>query len=214
MQEYVITAIVQKKNNKTRYELYLDGEQNCVLTDESVAIFRLKEGQTLTESQLNDILDTTETQIAFDKCLNLLGKSMKTSGQVKDYLRQKGFNERVALNVMNKLKEYKYVDDYAYTAAFVAQNKSSKGLFRLKREMALKGISEEIIDAVLSTQGDEDESENAFYLAERFTKGKCLDVKSLARLNRHLLSRGFGFDTINTVVNRLKEKYGFSDDCN
>ena len=71
MQEYTITALEPQKNSKRRYNLYLDGEYKCGITEDSVAVFRLKAGQTLTESKLREIMDTTETQIAFDKCLNL-----------------------------------------------------------------------------------------------------------------------------------------------
>lgn len=212
MQEYTITALEPQKNSKRRYNLYLDGEFKCGVTEDSVAVFRLKVGQTLTESKLKEIMDTTETQIAFDKCLNLLGKSMKTTKQIKDYLQQKGFGDRVSQNVLNKLKEYKYIDDQAYAAAFVSQFKTCKGVFRIRQELMLKGIKKEIIDEALIGLDEEENVENAFNLAKKAVKGKQIDQKQLIKINRHLLSRGFDFETINVVLNRLKTENDFSDD--
>lgn len=212
MHEYTITALEPQKNSKRRYNLYLDGEYKCGITEDSVAVFRLKAGQTLTESKLREIMDTTETQIAFDKCLNLLGKSMKTTKQIKEYLQQKGFGDRVSQNVINKLKEYKYIDDQAYAVAFVSQFKTCKGAFRIRQELMLKGIKKEIIDEALSDIDENEKVENAFNLAKKAVKGKPIDQKQLIKVNRHLLSRGFDFETVNVVLNRLKTENGFSDD--
>lgn len=46
MHEYTITALEPQKNSKRRYNLYLDGEFKCGITEDSVAVFRLKAGQT------------------------------------------------------------------------------------------------------------------------------------------------------------------------
>lgn len=212
MQEYTITALEPQKNSKRRYNLYLDGEFKCGVTEDSVAVFRLKVRQTLTESKLQEIMDTTETQTAFDKCLNLLGKSMKTTKQIKDYLQQKGFGDRVSQNVVNKLKEYRYIDDEAYAIAFVSQFKTNKGAFRIRQELMLKGIKKEIIDEALTGIDENENVENAFNIAKKAVKGKQIDQKQLIKVNRHLLSRGFDFETVNVVINRLKTENGFSDD--
>ena len=51
MHEYTITALEPQKNSKRRYNLYLDGEFKCGITEDSVAVFRLKAGQTLRKKQ-------------------------------------------------------------------------------------------------------------------------------------------------------------------
>ena len=76
----------------------------------------------------------------------------------------------------------------------------------------LKGIKKEIIDEALSDIDENEKVENAFNLAKKAVKGKPLDQKQLIKVNRHLLSRGFDFETVNVVLNRLKTEDGFSDD--
>ena len=76
----------------------------------------------------------------------------------------------------------------------------------------LKGIKKEIIDEALSDIDENEKVENAFNLAKKAVKGKQIDQKQLIKVNRHLLSRGFDFETVNVVLNRLKTENGFSDD--
>ena len=206
MGDFVVTALEPKKNNKKRYNLYLDGQFKCGLTVDSVAIFRIKVGQTLSEEELQNILDTTETQIAFDKCLNLLSKSMKTKQQIKDYLQQKGFGLRAVENVLQKLENYGYVDDVNYAKVFVAQNKKTKGVYRIKQELFLKGIPKQIIEEALLDLDTDETLESALVVAKKFIKDKPIDQKELQRLNRHLLSRGFDFETTSKVIFTIKNE--------
>ena len=206
MGDFVVTALEPKKNNKKRYNLYLDGQFKCGLTVDSVAIFRIKVGQTLSEEELQNILDTTETQIAFDKCLNLLSKNMKTKQQIKDYLQQKGFGLRAVENVLQKLENYGYVDDVNYAKVFVAQNKKTKGVYRIKQELFLKGIPKQIIEEALLDLDTDETLESALVVAKKFIKDKPIDQKELQRLNRHLLSRGFDFETTSKVIFTIKNE--------
>ena len=205
MSEYVVTALETQKTNKKKYNLYLDGEFYCGLTQESVAIFRIKVGQILTDEKLKDILNTTETQIAFDKSLNYISRGMKTKRQVKEYLDGKHFSEIVVKNVLDKLENYGYVDDGDYANVYVAQNKKNKGTFRLKQEMLMKGISKETVEEVLVDVDDEESFENAFFLAQKLVKDKPLEQKLMAKVNRYLLSRGFSYEIVGRVICKLKE---------
>lgn len=210
MDNYIVTALEPQKNNKKRYNLYLDGQFKCALALDSIAIFRIKVGQTLSEEELQNILDTTETQIAFDKCLNLLSKSMKTKQQIKEYLQQKGFGVRAVENVLQKLENYGYVDDVNYAKVFVAQNKKTKGVYRIKQELFLKGIPKQIIEEALLDLDTDETLESAIVVAKKFLKDKPIDQKELQRLNRHLLSRGFDFETVSRVISVLKNDFA---DC-
>ena len=78
MEKYTITAIEPQKTSKKRYNLFLDGEFYCGITDQTVVFAGLKVGKTITSQELENILNSMEVQIAFDKTLNLLSHSMKT----------------------------------------------------------------------------------------------------------------------------------------
>ena len=204
MKNYVVTALEAQKNTKKRYNLYLDGEFRCVLTEETVFFHGVKVGQTYTEEELQQIFNSMEVEIALNKSLNLLSKSMKTSKQIRDYLTEKGFDKCVIKVVLDKLEKYGYVNDSEYVKAYIAQNKQTKGKYRIREELILKGVSQQLIEYALSCL-DEDEAFNvAFCLANKFVKDKPIDQKMLVRLNRHLLSRGFDFSIAHSVISQLK----------
>ncbi len=199
----MITSLEIQKRNKNKVNLYIDGEYRCALTAESVVSARLKIGQELTEGQLKDILEGSETQIAFDKSLNYISRSMKTIKQVADYLKRKGFEESVIVKAIDKLKNYKYVDDELYASMYVESQKGSKGEIRLKQELLLKGVDKEIIQTKLSNLDQQDSLLAAKKTAQKFIKNKQQDEKLKLKLYRHLLSRGFDYETVNSVANLL-----------
>ena len=207
-----ITAIEYQKNNKNKVNLYVDGEFKCGLTAETAVVARLKKGQELSEEKLTELLTTSEAQIAFDKSLNYISKSGKTAYQVKQYLVQKGFAPQAADSALQKLKDYNYVDDEQYAAQYVAQGKPTKGAIRLKQELMLKGVEKSVIEQALSALDQEETEQNALRVAEKFLKNKPLDVSTAAKINRHLLGRGFDYETAGAVLEILRQKYSSQTD--
>lgn len=207
-----ITAIEYQKNNKNKVNLYVDGEFKCGLTAETAVVARLKKGQELSEEKLTELLTTSEAQIAFDKSLNCISKSGKTAYQVKQYLVQKGFAPQAADSALQKLKDYKYVDDEQYAVQYVAQGKPTKGAVRLKQELMLKGVEKSVIEQALSALDQEETEQNALRVAEKFLKNKPLDVSTAAKINRHLLGRGFDYETAGAVLEILRQKYSSQTD--
>lgn len=204
MKTYTITALEPQKSNKNKFNLFLDGEFYAGITHQSVVFCGLKIGKTITEVELKNLLNSTEVQVAFDKSLNLLSHGMKTEKQIKDYLINKGFEQRVVDIVLQKLKGYNYVDDMSYAKAYVEQNKKTKGAFRIKQELYLKGICDEIIQEALLNLSQDETIKNALVVAKKFVKDAQLDEKTKTRLTRHLLSRGFSFGVVNSVLSELK----------
>lgn len=123
----MITALEAQKRNKDKVNLYIDGEFRCSLTAESVVRARLKAGQELSEERLEEILLTSETELAFKKALDYIARAMKTKKQVLDYLCGKGFDMCAAKRAVEKLEEYKYVDDRAFAMQYAEFNAKQKG---------------------------------------------------------------------------------------
>lgn len=200
----MITGIEVQKRNKDKVNLYLDGEFACSLTAESVVAARLKVGQELSEEKLNEILLTSETETAFKKSLDYISRSMKTEKQVTDYLSSKGFAELATTNAVNKLKEYKYIDDAAFAVQYVEFCGRQKGRYRIKAELTEKGIDAAKIEDALLSLTEEKSAQSAAALAEKFMKGKQCDIKTLNKLSRFLATRGFGYDTIKSIIDGRK----------
>ena len=198
-----ITDLKIQKSNKTRANLYLDGEFAFGVEMLTVMKLGLKIGQEVSQEKLAQAVLDSEKSVAFGKAMDYLARGMKTTKQMREYLAKKGYDEQVKGYVIAKLKEYKYLDDDTYAKVYVQQNSKTKGTRRLEQELLQKGIRRE--QAETAAELDEETArENASALAEKYMKNKTADIKSLQRLQRYLLSRGYEFDIVNGIVRQYK----------
>ena len=198
-----ITDMQIQKKNKTRANVYVDGEFAYALEMLTVMKLGLKIGQEVSQDKLAEAIFDSEKSVAFEKAMDYLGRGMKTAKQMRDYLEKKGYDGAVVEHVVAKLKEYRYVDDDAYAKLYVERNAATKGDRRLKQELIQKGIAVSRAEQYAATD-DEQALTNATRLAEKYMKNKPCTVKTLQNLQRYLLSRGYGYDTVNTVVRGYK----------
>ena len=205
----VITKISVQEKNKKRSNIFLDGNYYCSLSNIVVLQNRLKVGQSIEEQTLCDIQRESESSEAFDLALSYISKYTKTKKQLLEYLMRKGYTYPVAFKAVEKLESYGYVNDENFAKRYVESNSKNKGKLLIKRELALKGISEKCADNAVN--GILDEGESAFNLAKKYMRGKQNDFKTLQKCYRHLLSKGFSFDSAHDAISKLKDD--FSDDC-
>ncbi len=198
-----ITDMQIQKRNKSRANVYLDGEFAFALEMLTVMKLGLKIGQELDVTLIKDALFDSEVSVAFGKAVDYLARAMKTTKQMSDYLAKKGYSADVVSCVIEKLKGYKYLDDEAYTRLSTQQSKTRKGERRIKQELLNKGISHQQVDTQVQIDGDE-QLQSADLLAQKYLKNKERDVKTMQKLQRFLLYRGFNFDVVNTVIRKYK----------
>lgn len=202
-----ITDLKIQKNNKTRANLYLDGEFAFGVEMITVMKLGLKIGQEVSNEKLQEAIFDSEKSVAFEKAMDYLARGMKTVKQISDYLAKKGFSPEVAQYVVQKLKEYRYLDDEQYAKLFVEQNGKTKGSRRLRQELQQKGIARETAETFSVLEGQQ-ALDAAKALAAKYMRQKTVDLKNLQRLQRYLLGRGYDFDVVNNVVRSFRvEEY-------
>lgn len=206
-----ITDIQIQKSNKARANLYVDGEFAFGVEMLTVMKLGLKIGQEISEQKLQETVFDSEKTVAFEKAMDYLARGMKTVKQVTDYLYKKGYAPQVVHYVVDKLIDYRYLNDDAYARAFVEQNGKTKGNRRLSMELQQKGISRVRAEEFASLPKDVLE-DNAQALAKKYMRNKPNDVKTLQKLQRYLLSRGYDYDTVNGIIRAYKsDDAGFDD---
>lgn len=198
-----ITDMQIQKSNKTRANLYVDGEFAFGVEMLTVMKLGLKIGQEVSEQKLQEAIFDSEKSVAFEKAMDYLSRSMKTQKQITDYLYKKGYTSAVVHYVVDKLVDYKYVDDAAYARVYVEQNGKTKGNRRLQQELQQKGISREQAEEFACLSKDVS-YKSALSLAQKYMKNKAADLKTLQKLQRYLLLRGYDFDTVNGIIRTFK----------
>lgn len=198
----VITSIEPQVKDKTRCNVYVDGVFYCGIKLEVAIKYRLKTGMEIEKSRLDEIQLETEKSQALDKAMTHLSASMKTKKQIRDFLSKKGYTDAVINFVLGRLESYKFVDDYAYCRAYV-QSVKGKGKRALEADLIRRGAEKQAIKSALD-ETEEDGSE-AVRVLEKYLRGKEINKQNLYKGMKYLLSKGFGYDTAKSALEKFGE---------
>lgn len=195
-----------QKRNKNRVNLYLDDEFFCGLSLETVMRNHLKEGQQISEQNIEYLKNETEKQIALEKATGYIAKCQKTKKQINDYLLKKGFEEDIASFVLEKLGEYHFVDDELFAKSYVKTKSKNCGKRKLEYELKQKGIDEQIINDSIENFCEDEKTVGP--VLDKYLKNKTLDLKTKQKAYRFLVSHGYSPNVASTAISR---KYKFQD---
>ena len=165
-----VTAITPQVKNAKRCNIYLDGEFFCGMALETVMKNRLKVGMRIDEADIEKIQLDSEKTAALDRALTFLSGAVKTEKQTRDHLKEKGYVPLVIDYVVEKCVEYGFIDDGDYARRYVETYADKKGVMLIKRELRLKGVSEDAAETALAALSDQ--SAAAFAIAGKYLRGK------------------------------------------
>lgn len=199
----VITNISVQQKHKDRVNLYIDNEFYMGVSVELVYKFALKKGMEVDNAFIDEIVAENEKSEALSKAIAYTTKNLKTEKQVKTYLFGKEYQPRTVFYVIDKLKEYKLIDDEVYSKRYLELNSGKQGERMSRYKLKAKGIKEEDINAACD-QVDVDFIESAKNVAEKHLKNKPLTKENLSKTYRYLLGKGFSFEQVNSVMENFK----------
>lgn len=144
---------------------------------------------------------------AFNRSLRYLGYRMRTRKEIYEYLLRKNFSEEDILYALDRLEEYKFIDDEEFAEYWIRDrfNIYNQGKFRIRRDLLRKGIDRDLVDEKIDeffTYEIEKEKIIQLYLKKNPQEEK-LDEKKYSSLYNYLIRRGF---TASLVSKILKEK--------
>lgn len=199
----VITDITAQQRHKDRVNIFVDGEFACAMEQLSAMKFRLKIGKEIDQATLLASVLDSECSSAFGKSVDYLARGIKTVSQMNKYLLGKGYSTEVVEVVVDKLIGYRYLSDEQYVASYVSSHSRTKGKRRLVAELQQKGISRQLCDSI---ELDSDTTlATATAVAAKYMRNKCVDMATLVKLQRHLISRGYDYDTVGSIISSYKE---------
>lgn len=201
----VITQIKTQAKDKTRANIYLDGVFACGLSLSCVFSYRLNEGEEISPERLNEIQAESEKEAAFDKALNYISATMKTEKDVRDYLKKKGYLPAVEEYVIEKMISYGYIDDREYARAYVKGCADKSGKNVIAQKLKLKGINQSDIDSALEELPSQEGVAKA--ILTKYMRGKEFTKENLYKAFRHLMGKGFDYDTAKSALKDYGEEY-------
>ena len=151
--------------------------------------------------------EAKEYRLAFDTAARYL-KSPKTEYEVKQKLYDKGFHKAEVDQVIEKMKYYKYIDDYDYCRLYISIKTKKMG----RKKMEYKLINEKRVNEVVVKKAmaeffkADDEKEKCKDFAIKYLNKKHLklDREGWAKAGQHLYQKGYDWDTISSVLSSIK----------
>lgn len=197
-----ITKIEAQSKKANRCNLFLDGKFYSGIEKFTVMKYRLKVGMEIEQSEIDNIIFDSEKETVFNYAVEYTCRYLSTQKQLTNKLYEKGYHKPLVEYVINKCKEYGYIDDLKYAQSYIFQNREIKGKIRLEQELLKKGISKQVVEEALK---DFKEESGCLKLARKKAKDKDLDnPKEYASLIRYLQYRGYEFEDIKSAVDLIK----------
>lgn len=194
-----ITKIQVQSKDKSRVNLYLDNKFFCGLDMETAVKHSLKPGTIISEEKLTEIQMESEKQSAYNKALKLVSIRYKTQREIERYLYEKGYLSQVVYYVLSRLIEYHFVDDERFVNSFIQTHKDRYGKLKLKQQLMIRGVSENLIDSAIS-EVDFDQTDEIIMLAEKYMKSKEPTKENYAKLFKYLMGKGFEYENVKRAL--------------
>jgi len=123
---------------------------------------------------------------------------------MNDYLEKNNFSEKEINETVEKLLDYKFIDDDKFSEMFI-RDRQLKGRSRrmISYELKRKGVNKEVVEQTLD-RAQEDFKTAKEYIEKRIHQFNRLDPdKRKQRIIGRLQSRGYNWDTINKVLKKF-----------
>lgn len=194
-----VTALKRQQRRRDRVSVFLDGAFAFGLQE--ILAARLRIGQELSQAQVADLLRLEAAEQAYERTLHFLSFRPRSAQEVRRYLGNKGVDEQSCDVVVERLQQARLLDDREFAEFWVSNRRSfrPRGRWALRSELQAKGVSREVIEAVLEGLNEEADAMRA---AEHRAQ-KLVDVDDATfrrRLVGFLQRRGFGYDVTRRVV--------------
>ncbi|MBS3908925.1 MAG: RecX family transcriptional regulator [Actinobacteria bacterium] len=193
---YTITSLAQQERRARRTSIFVDGSFWRALDTEIVAELGLREGQRLSDEELSKLGHALETKKALGRAFNLLSHRARSTKELSERLARAGFEAAVVAEVIEKLLSLDYLDDHDFTDSWLQNRIQTKlyGRHRIKHELKLKGIADDMIDERLAAHSSDDSEYARAFKSAQGKVGSYAGAdaqKSRQRLGRFLMRRGY-----------------------
>lgn len=203
-----ITKIEVQQKNKERANIYIDDNFFMGVNAEIIYDLDIKKGEEVDEARLKDLIYKEGLSKAKSKAMSSLNRTAISEKKLREKLSD--YSDEIVDEVIDKLKEYKFINDKDL-ASRIANDSSSISRFgtnKIRQNLYRKGISKEDIEQAIEAIDDDEQLENAIYLArKRYDKVKGEDNRKVyQKLTQHLLYKGFSYDIAKKAINEVLEE--------
>lgn len=191
-----ITKIVRQKRDKSRVSVFIDEEFAFGLDEAQLLALHIHIGEELGPERRRELEQGALLSSAKNTAQRYLGRSMRTSQEVRKKLKEKEYPQATIESVIEWLTGYGFLNDAEYARAYIRTQQRLKpsGRSRLFQDLLRKGIAREMAEDALSEYVDDASDYNtALELAQTYVRknARIEPEKLKQRLVGFLQRRGF-----------------------
>ena len=159
------------------------------------------------ERVVSDVAKSRERTM--NRAVKLLAAKPRSVGELRERLLEKLWtNEAIVDEVMEKLKEYKYLDDDQFARDIAASKlrQIPQGKRRLQQTMSRKKLDRDVVETAIATAFEKHPEEELIDVAiqKRLRlRGKPQTRKEAKKFLDHLLRLGFEYGLIRNKLNQI-----------
>lgn len=207
-----VRSVVPVGRDGQEFTITFDSGAALKLTATVVVEFGIAPGKTFRAGDLDALRHADVRQRATEAAVRYLGLRPRSTREITDYLHRKGYSPETVETAVGRLTARGYLDDAEF-ARWWAENRSQfrpRGPHLLRQELRRKGIATTTVDDTLAEQAETvDTDAQALTLARNKLRSfhkSGLEPDVIARRLSGLLSRrGYGYDTVRTVLRTLRD---------
>lgn len=205
---YKVDHIVEKANNLCDVILKF-GQQTiiCSVPERFVLSQQLEVGQVIEHEKFEEMQTYAVVVKGYNQALKYLTVRDYTKKQMKEKLMSKDDYDSKHIEIILKLLEEKgLIDDTMFAKDFV-KNASSKsmGFRKVISKLKEKGITEEVIDELISTYSFDHELQKATHLVKKLVNGN--QTKSKQALKKKIVDKlflnGFDYEVVQAAIDSV-----------
>ena len=161
---------------------------------------------------------TRSRERTMNRAVKLLAAKPRSVPELRDRLLDKLWtNDEIVDSVIEKLKDYKYLDDeqYARDLAVSKLRQKPQGKRRLQQTMSQKKLDKETVASAIADAFEklpEDELIDLAISKRLRLKGKPATREETKKFYDHLLRQGFGFDLIREKMSTVASRENTEDE--
>jgi len=201
-----ITRIAPQERDLERVNVFLDGAFAFGLGAELALREGLAVGDELSAARVGELRAADEVGKATTAALHVLARRPRSEREVRDRLRQKGYGADAIDAAIEKLEGWRYLDDASFARYWVENREAHKprGRRLLEQELRHKGVERGLVQETIAA-ADLDEAGAALALGRAKLRSYAGLEPAVVRrrLGSYLARRGYGFDVVRPVLDRL-----------
>ena len=194
----LITAMEPRRGRRTA--LFLDGELAVTLDAETLLAHGWKIGREITDEELHEMIERSESRRAGEKALYLLEHRNHSKKELADKI-ARTTSRSAAQEAAEHMEELGLVNDEAFARSYASELFCRKGFaaMRVRQELLRKGIAREVAEAVIDELAPEPEHALRDLVERRYAR-QLSDEKDIRRTVAALGRLGYRSDEIRSVL--------------